>query len=299
MTNKKLVLPATFTDNTLPTLQPDAVFPNAGALALFELAHPANPYSGVPANSAVVPNIAISQAQVMYPSGTTTTLGATFNVGATFDTGGIRERTTKGGLHLAASTTSLGDLNRKAWFVPGVDFFTYMNANQAHSYYISMWGNVTRKANSTAGGVNIGNMASGFNLPYFYVRPSSAPAGPDVYPVTSYKTGYRAYGGVGTNASDGTSKADTGAFMYSGAVSSLAGTVAAGAFAQAGDFVSGAAAGVSRYSALVFYRFYVEDLTVSGRSYATVDALDFSQFQTQVLNAGGRYYGDTWSADPA
>jgi len=48
----------------------------------------------------------------------------------------------------------------------------------------------------------------------------------------------------------------------------------------------------------VIYRAYMEDLQVSGRSYAAVDAIDFEQFTKHVLTAGGRYYGDTYT-DPA
>ena len=45
------------------------------------------------------------------------------------------------------------------------------------------------------------------------------------------------------------------------------------------------------------YRMYIEDLTVSGRTYAQVDAIDYAQFTKDVLTVGGRYYGDTYT-DP-
>lgn len=50
--------------------------------------------------------------------------------------------------------------------------------------------------------------------------------------------------------------------------------------------------------AFLFYRAYIEDLTVSGRSYAAVDALDYAEYTKQVTTAGGRYYADTYT-DPA
>lgn len=43
----------------------------------------------------------------------------------------------------------------------------------------------------------------------------------------------------------------------------------------------------------VVYRFYIEDLTASGRTYAQVRDLDYALYQREVLTAGGRYYGDT------
>lgn len=46
----------------------------------------------------------------------------------------------------------------------------------------------------------------------------------------------------------------------------------------------------------VLYRVYMEDLTVSGRTFAAVDALDNDDYTT-AFAAGSRYAGDTWT-DP-
>jgi len=40
---------------------------------------------------------------------------------------------------------------------------------------------------------------------------------------------------------------------------------------------------------------YLEDLTVSGRTYADVDALDNALY-TEAFGAGGAYSGDTYTA---
>jgi len=45
----------------------------------------------------------------------------------------------------------------------------------------------------------------------------------------------------------------------------------------------------------IFYRGYCEDLTVSGRSYADVDALDKALWDA-AFAAGGRFAGDTFTA---
>lgn len=47
----------------------------------------------------------------------------------------------------------------------------------------------------------------------------------------------------------------------------------------------------------IFYRFYLEDLTLSGRTWAEVDALDARLFAS-AFAPGGRYYADTFT-DPA
>lgn len=47
----------------------------------------------------------------------------------------------------------------------------------------------------------------------------------------------------------------------------------------------------------ILYRMYLEDLTVSGRTYAQVDAIDYAMWQT-AFSAGGKFYGDTFTASP-
>jgi hypothetical protein len=47
----------------------------------------------------------------------------------------------------------------------------------------------------------------------------------------------------------------------------------------------------------IFYGFYLEDLTVSGRTYQDVDALDLQAYNI-AFGTGGRYYNDTYT-DPA
>ena len=47
----------------------------------------------------------------------------------------------------------------------------------------------------------------------------------------------------------------------------------------------------------VLYDFYLEDLTVSGRNFADVDAL-FAAKHAQIHGTNGRFVGDTWR-DPA
>lgn len=54
---------------------------------------------------------------------------------------------------------------------------------------------------------------------------------------------------------------------------------------------------VNKAASRIIYRIYVEDLTLSGRTYAEVKAIDDAEF-TKAFAAGGRFYGDTWS-DPA
>lgn len=42
------------------------------------------------------------------------------------------------------------------------------------------------------------------------------------------------------------------------------------------------------------YRLYIEDMTVSGRDYAEVEAIDLAAY-TREFAAGGKFYGDTFT----
>lgn len=63
---------------------------------------------------------------------------------------------------------------------------------------------------------------------------------------------------------------------------------------------SGTAAGGQAFNnspSRIIYRIYIEDLTLSGRTYEQVKAIDDAEF-AKAFAEGGRFYGDTWS-DPA
>jgi hypothetical protein len=45
------------------------------------------------------------------------------------------------------------------------------------------------------------------------------------------------------------------------------------------------------------YRLYIENLTVSGRTWAEVDAIDYALYQA-AFGAGGRFADDTFTASP-
>lgn len=304
MTGVKITVPTTFTNPSLPELRLDPVIPNAGALLLVDLSHPENPVTVSPTNGLTIPNLALAQAQAMYPSGTASTLGAFVNIGATFlGPLGLVERSAKGGFHFAVGATTADPVTRYARIEGGSALAAYLNANKSHGYYHSVWARVTRAPSPSAGGgIPHGRIGASFQLPYFYLRPTGNAVGPPVYPGDArLGTNWMSYGAVGmaTTGAGATSKTDTGPVFWSGAVSDFTAVadIVAGAsviWNPTGAALAGGTLGLSS----VHYRTYVEDLTVSGRSYATVQSLDFAEFTKQVLTVGGRYYGDTFT-DPA
>lgn len=306
MTGIKLVVPAAFTDTTLPKLRLDPVLPDAGALLLLEPNHPSAPLTAPITGGMVLTNLAYSQAKAMHPAGTTSSLSAIVDIGPLFlGALGFVERSGKGGLHFAIGTTNDSPSTRYARLNGNADLIAYINANPTHSYYHSSWAYITRNTSpASVGGTPWGNVGASFQLPYFYLRPTGNAPGEPVYPIDSRRTGVRTYGAIGAGSMGGnnTNKNDGPGPVFWGASVANFTTPALGANGiQWNRCVPGATTPTLQPygTSTIFYRSYVEDLTVSGRSYAQVDALDWAEFTKQVLTAGGRYYGDTYTAPPA
>lgn len=186
------------------------------------------------------------------------------------------ERTPKGGIHI---------LNKEAVFVPFPNNYAKINTTGGvhdwiknkwqntpatdHQFFFSAWVQLTATNKSTW-------------YPYNYSSDSST------------GTERVVYANFSTNQPLGTKRISN--------PSSYGTTVPApltdfGLFNGGNAFLNSAGAGNRQYESAIFYRFYIEDLTISGRSYATVDALDLATFN-DAFAVGGKFYGDTWT-DPA
>lgn len=274
-------LDTTFTDAALPTVpNPDPIL-TAGSLLLIDPTNPQEPWdAGVPTSGLTVPNLAWAPAATAIGSGTKATLAATF-VDDLSAANGLVERSTKGGLHgiikhQAFTTTEQAYLSQGA-------VHAYMTANPTNDYYMSLWGYLTRDDTYTATGGALrmaGIETSTFGDSMLIRRQSSALA---LQPTTN-RIGSR----LATR--------DLAPFLVTGAVSQLTGTPSTSETLVRWQFGS-SEGGQVKMPSYVMYRFYVEDLTVSGRSYAEVDALDLSLYTAAVTTSGGRYEGDTFT-DP-
>ena len=270
-----------------------------GSLVLLDTTHPAGtPWgSGVPTNGTLLPNLAATQAAGVLPSLTADQLKASMYFGSAFSTNGFAERTGKGGLHLALKPSITGDSNTLAMirfdteFVDGTNGLTSI---ASHDLFISLWGRVTK---AYASDFHVSNVpphsliGSGNTVYGFYTRRTSGNVN---YPTDSRKIGGREYGVTGTGTT-------LGPMLQNIAVANVVTPISGGANARAALTVgngTGFSSGAGNYGkggSFIFYRFYMEDLTVSGRSYATVDALDNALFTQDVLTSGGRFYGDTFT----
>jgi hypothetical protein len=295
MSGLKLVIPTTFTDNTLPILRDDPML-NVGSLIMLEPNHPARPLAaGVPANNGPIPNIAHKELNAL--------LGGTYSVGdldpklvypGSFSgTKAKLERSGKGGIHgIVSQAVALasGDGAMTSMFAA---LNNYIKANYGHSYYFSFWDRITRINAGTLPGTAAGTEG--------VIESSTAVSKHLMMQVgTQMLNGSGTPGGsrVGTNAVG----PRFGNLALVGPLNSFdSATATLGAMWGAYSGTYNAAVLASRNSfwpSFVFYRFTIEDLTVSGRTYAQADAADFAEYTKQVLTPGGRYYGDTFT-DPA
>lgn len=242
--------------------------------------------AGVPSNGARLPNIARIQAGLLGIDDSAATFA---QVGDLVSGGyGAIERTAKQGLHVMVRQSADVPANNgfNINLPPGI--VSYMLGNDDHEFYFSQWRKLTRVAKTTSPGgaktfaamMNASSTANAF----FLMSHSSTQEVPNSANLTGKRVS-----GAGQNVLGNT-------------IHNLAGPptgVNDGTYMAAAQF--GAVAPQNTYSVIVaalpswvFYRCYLEDLTVSGRTYAEVDALDYALWQS-AFAPGGRFDGDTHS----
>lgn len=294
-----------FTDPTLPKVRDEQLL-TAGSLFLFDPTHSLRPITGALADSLVVPNVAYQEALAVLGTGTQASVDGALKVDAGFTTArGKLERSAKGGIHGICSQTQFTGASQGAGIELPVALRSYMRLNPTHVFYLSVWERVTRPALALAAGVNpaiapgtagLASGSSATNNRFVLMQTSGASLGSGgTHDVPLPGREAPGLGAVGTGY-----RAGAGPFVGVAPTTdaNMMGYVASwGQWGRSGldTFPSSYPAHSSR----VFYRGYVEDLTVSGRTFAQVDALDFARYTADVTTAGGRYYNDTVPTDPA
>lgn len=253
-----------------------------GSLLCVEPGHPTNPWAnGVPAHGDSVPNLCASQAQATVGSAVATmTFQNTIAAGE-----GIVERSAKKGLHVAESWTG-GVSNHRVLLLALASLRSYLDANTGHKLYLSTWGRFTRMPDpslttainhaaivgATGTRLGVGMVPSG---PTLSGTPSSSDARRLGFTVDSTAPGaFQAIAADGVPASGFTTPHGSTVFGVGPAGSSQ----------------------VHKSAGYLLWRLYVEDLTVSGRTYAQVKDIDAAYYAQEVLATTGRYYNDTYTA---
>lgn len=214
-------------------------------------------------------------------------VGATLSVSSGLQ--GQIEETAKGGLHVAISQTVEISSGSGVVAVYPQWLLDYLLDNLGHNYYWSIWRSGTRVVAAGSNAIQYGMIRNAGNGTY-----ATAFAHDRVYPTTN--NGSRT---AGSN-SLGPSLLNVGAVPQAGitAIGEPVGLRSLAGWGRILPFNTGAGDSL-RLPSWVWYRSYVEDLTVSGRTYAEVDAADNALFTQQVLTAGGRFYEDTFTAPAA
>lgn len=277
----------TFTDPGVSPLRVDPMLVY-GSLWLVDPTYPGDAWgSGVPATGAAINNVAADAAAELTGSAPSA-LDLTFNKQnqLTGVNGGV-ERTSKGGLHgyIQQSTTPNAYMSAGVWLPAALE--AYLEANLTHTLYFSMWHRITRTVDpsQTRGPfahINYGDPDS--TLMAMTQQQDYPLAAPELEGKTTTNQGSlgASFRAIATNDITGS---------FTGLNDKKPWVVG-----RWGPFTD--SIGTLYSPSHILYRIYAEDLTVSGRTYAQVAAIDQQEYTREVLTAGGRYYGDTFS-DPA
>ena len=289
MSGQKIVLSGTpFTNPLLPKIRVDSLL-SAGSLLLFDGSHSQGVFSGVPAIAGSAPNIAWVEAAALIGSGSATTLAMI--AGGSLGSSGkfVTERTSKGGIHGIISQSAFASGTSAGYTLKVANLIRdYMFANLAHEYYVSAWSKVTRPSIGSALGspfISYQSTAAGSNDYLFQFRlgvPRAPTNGSRVYPSDTE-----------TSTAAGTNRftnAKTAALSGTGPISTSAATLLVGTLQDEMGYSD-----LNKAASRIIYRSYIEDLTVSGRTYAEVDAIDYALWQ-KAFGVGGKFYGDTYTS---
>lgn len=284
-----------FTDTTAPMLITRDELESRGSIFLFDGNHPFGQFVGLPVQGATLPNVLSNKAAQL--TGASEAATSTVVNQFTVPVAGVFkvERTTKGGIH-GLITQAGGQTTRQCYFLrAGTPVQEYMRDRPNNTFYVSLWQKITRKA--TTG-------APSPQAPFFFTNGVASTANfrfhfegslPSPRAGTITNRGSKA---VPVVADNGVTSGST-RFTSVGLQGNVGnGPVAADAI-QLGVGVEAAWAGVgmNKAASRIIYRAYIEDLTVSGRTYEEVEAIDFALY-TAAFAVGGKFYGDTYT-DPS
>lgn len=209
--------------------------------------------------------------------------------------GCLVERTSKGGIHGVVATDAFGSHSGRFRFaaVTPTTVLQYIVDNPDHSYYFGMIGRVTRNAATSANTVGLGGIA-----PIDGEDQSTT----SVIGVAQAVSNQNILGRPATTnnyfINRRTVPGDGVPYFCDSAVSGhQVPNVETFSTARAEFFTMGersASSTASGHPSHIVYSCWLEDLTVSGRSYSEASAEGLAVFNERFAQ-GGRYDGDTWT----
>lgn len=280
-----------FTDNTLPVYQNDSIL-TTGNGSLF-LADVRTLPSGVPVHGQAINNLAATQAAAIGISGDSS--GSFRMIGTPVSSGyALLERSGKGGIHCIFTNAQTVSTSQGFRVQIPMNIMNYMINNRNNTFYVSQWRALTRAASTTSPdgakctmGIETGNTSGWGRM--VHTSSQLKPGGADL---------------VGSNLSVTRNTVGNAYESIAGRIPSTD-TLSSTTFNS--DSVSRDVAQWGKVGAqnnyppnsglpsMIFYRGYIEDLTVSGRTFTQVDAIDKALYDA-AFASGGRFNGDTYTA---
>lgn len=266
---------------TGPTVKVDEI-ESLGSLLLIEPGHDLSEMSdAAPENGDLIQNILYKRAG---QNGVVNSSALFINTGLE-GVSGVVERTSKGGIHGIVSQANLAD-QIGAKIELSDNLIQYLIDNPDNDIFISTWMTSTREGeNQQPARILIGKSENNKMLAYFYksgIRPSS---GKVIDAENQSFTGFldqprnQAISVSGwTEDEVPTSASEIDRCIKWGAIGG----------------VNSGPGHLGSMPSFVFYRMYMEDLTVSGRTHEQVFLIDEAEFN-KAFNEGGRYFNDTYT----
>lgn len=275
MGNINIINGASF-PNTIPKIPLIDGMEAPGSLLLVEPGHSAKKWSGIPITKSTVPNLLRANANKVTAVNTDEPVLTWSSLNDS--TKSVIRRTSKGGVYIMNKPTAT--VYTDSMFTVSIpnEIADYVMRNFANRLFVSVWIRTVepRTATIAKDAVSVMNLQA------------ETVFGPQLNNVNyRYSSLYRpigfaeAVGNYRLNAEFNdlrTFAPKTAPFFKQTAF-------------QAGNTMSGSVSNPGNTGSYVFYRTYMEDLTVSNRSYAEADAMD-SALYSQAFGIGGRYYND-------
>lgn len=201
----------------------------------------------------------------------------------------ISERTPRGGLHTTVSQTNDTVNSNFKGIQAKAALASYITANRGHSFYMSQWRRVTRGATAPStqspirGGIGNGGTNYVTQLLQAHTTGTMQSAINPLGGFTDQPPPNVGATGLMFNADGATGPGNGNSTLV----------VALNYWGLAGSYGAAATYG-NKSASYVAYRSYIEDLTVSGRTFEQVRAIDYALYQA-AFGAGGRYAGDTFT----
>lgn len=290
----QLKIPGATFSSDKPVLNTIDDIQSSGSLVLFDVSHPDQNFTllSSAASENVTNLVADTAATIVGTSAANCFIRqqrAETNSGSNFF-----ETTTKGGIHVVSATS--GQTGPNAWSIlldNGMNpLHDYIEANlSTNDLYISQWITLSRETSIVSVVQSHMHYASNTSNYAFYWQGSGTtpviPGSPDEFDLDP--TGF-----VTTSAS----------FVGQNGRRAIKTNGYTGSFTGANKVVMGALGNTDAWQnfnfnsglGIILYRTYIEDLTVSGRTFEEVNAID-ERLHTAAFSEGGAFYGDTYS-DP-